>query len=142
MNLQVIEKIGHRITVDINTGCWLWNGAKTQGGYATVYVDGRLTSGHRFMFEQITGAIPESYELDHKCSVRHCINPDHLEPVLHKENIRRGAGPMFRNGLCQRGHVIAETGVHISGKHQRCLACRKLRDALSSGVTAWEDRDE
>lgn len=37
--------------------------------------------------------MPKGKELDHvkeKCKHRHCINPDHLEPVTHLENVLRG----------------------------------------------------
>jgi len=42
------------------------------------------------MYEYFKGPVPDGLELDHLCRVRSCCNPDHLEPVTHKENIRRG----------------------------------------------------
>jgi hypothetical protein len=30
-------------------------------------------------------------ELDHRCKQKDCMNPDHLEPVSHTENVRRGS---------------------------------------------------
>jgi hypothetical protein len=45
---------------------------------------------HRFAYELLVGPIPEDLELDHLCRVRHCVNPAHLEPVTHLENILRG----------------------------------------------------
>ena len=35
------------------------------------------------------GPIPEGLELDHLCKNGKCVNPAHLEPVTHAENIRR-----------------------------------------------------
>lgn len=34
--------------------------------------------------------VPYGKELDHVCRVRACVNPAHLEPVTHIENVRRG----------------------------------------------------
>lgn len=44
---------------------------------------------HRVAYELWVGPIPEGMELDHRCKVRACINPAHLEPVTHAENMRR-----------------------------------------------------
>ena len=36
------------------------------------------------------GPVPEGLELDHLCRIRHCVNPDHVEPVTCAVNVRRG----------------------------------------------------
>ena len=68
------------------TPCWIWLGCITKSGYGTmnnVYV-------HRFNFEAKYGPIPTGLQLDHKCRVRCCVNPAHLEIVTTRENTRRG----------------------------------------------------
>ena len=35
------------------------------------------------------GPIPDGREIDHLCRNHRCVNPDHLEPVTHLENMRR-----------------------------------------------------
>ncbi len=89
-----------------NSGCWLWLGAilkngkrKRNGGYGIYSVrredDWRKTKtyrAHRFMWERENGPVPAGLTLDHKCRVRCCVNPDHIEPVTNAENARRGAG--------------------------------------------------
>lgn len=42
------------------------------------------------MWEKHNGAIPTNMDLDHLCRNPICVNPDHLEPVTHLENVRRG----------------------------------------------------
>jgi len=42
------------------------------------------------MYVMAKGPIPDGLTLDHLCRVRHCVNPDHLEPVTQTENRRRG----------------------------------------------------
>jgi HNH endonuclease len=47
---------------------------------------------HRAYYQERHGPIPDGYQLDHLCRVRACVNPDHLEVVTARENIRRGNG--------------------------------------------------
>lgn len=84
--------------------CWPWLGHCQNGGYGQFGSGGkRLT--HRIAYEYLVGPIPDGLDLDHlchtadpqcadneKCPHRKCCNPDHLEPVTRRENIRRGRG--------------------------------------------------
>ena len=75
-------------------GCWEWLGAKNHG-YGAFMVgsskDGtrRIVRAHRWVWEQVNGEVPAGRELDHLCGNRSCVNPSHLEPVTHTENIKR-----------------------------------------------------
>jgi hypothetical protein len=71
-------------------GCWLWTGGLDQYGYGKVRIYGRTRGVHRVAYELWVGPVPDGMQLDHRCRVRHCINPEHLEPVTVGENIRRG----------------------------------------------------
>lgn len=71
--------------------CWLWTGTIALNGYGLIYRQGGpLVGAHRLAYEVHVGPIPKGYELDHLCRVRRCVNPAHLEPVTHSENVRRG----------------------------------------------------
>lgn len=75
---------------DPQTGCW--NFPITQAdGYARVWFFGHLRTAHRVFYENAEGQIQNGLELDHLCRNRACVNPDHLEPVTHIENMRRAA---------------------------------------------------
>lgn len=76
--------------IDEQTGCWLWAGARDSSGYSCVVIDGHTVGAHRAMFRLHRGPIPKGTELDHRCRVRHCVNPEHLEPVTRAENTQRG----------------------------------------------------
>ncbi|MCA1668901.1 MAG: HNH endonuclease [Thermomicrobia bacterium] len=67
------------------TLCWIWQGALTNG-YGKI----AHHRAHRVYYERMYGAIPTGLELDHLCKQKACVNPDHVEPVTHTENVRRG----------------------------------------------------
>ena len=77
--------------VEQGEGCWEWRGHIDWNGYAALRVEGRTVGAHRVVYEGMIGPIPEGLELDHLCFVKHCVNPDHLEPVTHRENMQRSA---------------------------------------------------
>lgn len=68
-------------------GCWVWKGKKSNGGYGSAYVGGVGTTAHRHMW-QITHetTIPDGLVVDHLCSNRSCVNPDHLRVVDQQLN--------------------------------------------------------
>lgn len=70
-------------------GCWIWVGAYYPRGYGQFYDGKGGSSAHRWSYKQFKGEIPEGLELDHLCRTPCCVNPDHLEPVTHLENMRR-----------------------------------------------------
>ena len=72
------------------TPCFLWQLAKGSDAYGRVRVGNGMALAHRVYYEQRCGPVPDGTELDHLCGVRACVNPDHLEPVSHAENCRRG----------------------------------------------------
>lgn len=113
-------------------GCWLWRASRTRHGYGR-YGKGRRVDGwgvaHKCGWEFIHGPVPEGLELDHLCRVPSCVNPAHLEPVSHAENIIRGDNGN-RNGLCRRNlHPWIPENIYLDGGrgngNQRCKECRK-----------------
>ena len=81
-------------------GCWDWVGTKTRFGYGLARLGPRntpLRQAHRMMYERHKGPIPKGLVIDHLCRNTSCVNPDHLEAVTQKENIRRGKNPISRH---------------------------------------------
>jgi hypothetical protein len=82
------------------TPCWAWTGPLTAGtGYGYANINSRRVGSHRAMYEHHKGLIPDGLELDHLCRVRHCVNPEHLEPVTRRENVRRGKRTKLTAGI-------------------------------------------
>jgi hypothetical protein len=80
------ERLVSRYEVDLDTGCWLWTGTLTWGGYGQIGGRGTNFAAHRAMWEHKRGPIPEGMVIDHLCLTRRCVNPDHLEIVTYSEN--------------------------------------------------------
>lgn len=81
--------------IDQEAGCWVWTGCICKStGYGMMHdrSTGKPTTAHRWMWRDLRGEIPAGLDIDHLCRNRTCVNPDHLEPVTHAENMRRGAG--------------------------------------------------
>lgn len=116
--------------------CWLWRGNKhPDSGYARIWFDrhdDRLA--HRVAFEWARGAIPDGLVLDHICRVRHCVNPDHLEPVTSGENVLRGISASAINARkthCLRGHEFTRENTWTSRRGERhCRECTRARKRL------------
>lgn len=114
------------VRLDEATGCWLYTGT-THKGYARVKVEGQRVMLHRALYERVVGPVPDGLELDHLCRVRNCVNPDHLEPVTHAENMARGAWAMRTH--CRRGHELTaqNTRRHLGRKERVCHECAQER---------------
>ena len=65
-----------------DTGCWIWIGSLTRGGYGQIRVkkDGRWTMAraHRISWELYNGRIPKNSQVLHICDNPICVNPSHL----------------------------------------------------------------
>ena len=78
-----------RYVINPKTNCWEYVMALNQYGYGIIK-DNKNSLAHRYFYEKYKGKIKKGLELDHKCRNRKCVNPNHLEAVLHKVNITRG----------------------------------------------------
>lgn len=129
------------IAPEPNSGCWLWMGLLFEGsGYARTGVGARTGATqlvHRRVYELLRGPIPGALPLDHKCRVRCCVNPAHLEPVTPKENLLRGEGACAKNArksACKNGHVFTPENTYARSDGARgCRACNAARQQTAAG---------
>lgn len=125
---RLMDKVVHGDTPFMGEPCWIFVGAGSGIGYRSIWAaksDGTFTvrRAHRVAYELLVGPIPEGLALDHLCRVRSCVNPAHLEPVTHTENMQRSVGATKR--FCIRGHEYAdgnEYRVPRTGR-RRCRKC-------------------
>ena len=129
-----------------DSGCWYWRQGRV--GYTQIKVNGSSLQAHRFVYEELVGTIPPDSDLDHLCHTadlscgggrdcphRACVNPSHLEPVSHAENVRRGRGLAAKNASkthCIRGHEFSPENTRYRMKNGRpyraCIACQQERN--------------
>lgn len=119
--------------VDKTPSCWLWLGARADTGYGHVRrsKDGmvREVLAHRHAYATLRGPIPTGMDIDHLCRVRHCVNPDHLEPVTRRENLLRSpftrASIRSRQTHCVHGHPFDEENTRWYRGTRTCRACSR-----------------
>lgn len=125
------ERIMAKVAVS-EDGCWLWSGSRQKNGYAVIQRGGsenKLLRAHRALYEITKGPIAEGLDLDHLCRVRHCVNPDHLEPVTRAENVARGArrtGYAAERTHCKHGHPwTPESTYWMPSGARKCRICKR-----------------
>lgn len=104
--VSAYERFWSKVNKSAPGDCWLWLGCLSHG-YGVFYYMKRKSRAHRWAYEQANGPIPAGLELDHLCRVTACVNPAHLEPVTHAENMRRSTSATAVNtakSTCPRGH--------------------------------------
>jgi hypothetical protein len=131
------DRYDHFTIPEPNSGCYIWMGNLSWNGYGSIKV-GYKSEGnrktewaHRAAYEYFVGPIPKGMDLDHKCRVRCCVNPAHLEPVTRSENNKRGLLPSIIRARaaskthCKRGHPLSGDNLYIgTGNRRVCRTCK------------------
>ena len=130
------ERFEAKVSIEPNTGCWLWAASVNRHGYGCIKEKGSVLRAHRVSWLLHVGPVPEGLELDHLCRVRCCVNPSHLRAVTSRENTLAGEGLTARQARqthCKRGHSLEGPNLRIeAGGRRRCMACEKLRNACKA----------
>lgn len=125
---NVRDRFEEKYVPEPNTGCWLWIDSLNGSGYGGIRCGSVYMMAHRSAFEVFRGAIPTGYDVDHRCRLRCCVNPDHLDAVPHAVNIARGDSGInnARKTHCPQGHAYAEHARIYNGRRY-CRECQRER---------------
>lgn len=134
-----IIRIFSRVTVNSDTGCWIFNGPPSRGNsYQQIKWKGKMELVHRLTCSWLVGPLPKGKtkstpEIDHIiCSNPACCFPAHMNLVSKDQNRLRGnclSAVNSRKTVCKRGHEL------VRYKNQRiCKTCaangqQRRRDA-------------
>lgn len=112
--------------------CWRWLGHLNRDGYGQIRDEfGVIITAHRASYLVHVGPIAAGMEIDHLCRNRACVNPAHLEPVTHQQNMMRTNVPAAVNARkthCIRGHEFTpENTVRRPRGYRACRTCVRDR---------------
>ena len=108
---------------------WLWNAGKLNNGYGTFTYLGKKILAHHFSWYIFKGTVYEMREIHHKCEIKHCVNPNHLEQLRIGEHSHSHAHVhMSYRTYCKRGHLLSETEYIRSDNTRYCRECKSIRN--------------
>lgn len=125
-----IERFVEKYQVS-DTGCHVWTGvtagSNARYGYFRPGGTKEKVPAHRWIWEYTNGPLPEGVELDHvkeRCTTKLCVNLEHLEPVTHKENRKRGRLSVCRSG---KHNLTKDENVRwdSDGNRRGCKLCHQ-----------------
>lgn len=108
-HMGLAERFWLKVDIKDNVDdCWFWRGSTSMNGYGNLKVGRSTESAHRISyFLHYKTTLPSSILVRHKCDVKNCVNPHHLEPGTNKQNtqdmIDRGRHKFFPGNYAQSG---------------------------------------
>lgn len=107
------ERIIRNVTIDHETGCWIWDRSVVNTGYGQLMVregsGSRKLLAHRASYLAFVGDIPAGYVIAHSCDRKRCCAPYHLRADTQSNNLKEAVEkgrlknpnppkPLFRSG--------------------------------------------
>lgn len=121
----VAERLLRRRRIDPITGCWLWTGGKSKGGYGAIRVEGVQQKVHRVSAHVYTGFdLASPLFICHTCDTRACFHPAHLfsgtpadniQDAVSKDRMNKPKGTLHPMVKLTEADVLEIRRVHATG---------------------------
>jgi hypothetical protein len=119
---DLLAKLTDSVEYDTVSGCWLWAGTVSKGGYGSVRRSGKSWLAHRLAWAAVNGPITNGLHVCHRCDTPACINPAHLFLGTAKDNM----ADRKAKGRCA-SHVGALNGrARLNEDAVRAIRCSDL----------------
>lgn len=121
--MEFVDKDGPR-------GCWIWLGFKNYFGYGVLnWLGKQQQRAHRISYQIHGGQLDPSDVLRHSCDNPPCVNPSHLQPGTHADNMH----DMHRRGRNWKGP--RPRGERSSMSRLTEAAVREIRRQRAAGTS-------
>ena len=109
----ILEAIEDKVNLT-ESGCWEWPKLDTTG-YPRAIIGDRHIAVHRLSLEAKHEAPLGSQAAHHICANAKCVNPDHLQPVTHRDNV---AEMLARHSYLNRIAELEEAIKELAPNHE------------------------
>ena len=89
----------------------------------------RGQQAHRYAYELHKGAIPPGHVVHHTCFCKRCVNPDHLEAISQRDNVKEN----HKQG--RMAHINKLTPQQVISINKSKRPNRELADRYGVSVT-------
>lgn len=106
------------------SGCWEWNGPRSNTGYGVVYHAGETLIASRVAYRLWKGDEPGDLFVCHTCDNPPCINPEHLWLGTNADNMR---------DMAEKGRADSKPGELTHNAKLTDEAVREIRTRRAAG---------
>lgn len=115
--------------------CWIWpKGINKNNPYGIISIkdEGKTKRilAHIFAYELSGKKYDPSLELDHKCEIKACVNPNHLvliEPIMNVKRVLKQWRYKHKE-KCPKGHSYSGKNLYVTKKSiYQCKTCSRDR---------------
>ena len=130
------------------TACWIYTGSLNATGYGVIYAGKNSILAHRLSYAIHHGRIPDGANVLHTCDTPACVQPLHLWPGTHADNVRdmdsKGRRGSRQGHRGEKNPLSKLTDVQVASLRERYSAGGVTQKQLAaelgvtrSAVGAW-----